>query len=59
MERPAAPKQPLSGALVGEERHHEFGQDLLADAPSQGHPATVDAHDNEAAIIPDNVHFPS
>ncbi len=41
----------LAGALVGEERHHEFGQDFLADAPSQGHPATVDAHDNEAAII--------
>jgi hypothetical protein len=42
---------PLAGMLVGKERDHEFGQDLLADAPSQGDPAAVDPHDNEAVII--------
>ena len=47
----------LAGALIGEEGHHEFGHNLLADAPSQGHPAAIDAHDNEAAIILNNVHF--
>jgi hypothetical protein len=62
-EMPAAPTRRqllrLARALAGKERHHEFGQDLLADAPTQGHPATVDPHDNEAAIILYNFHFPT
>jgi hypothetical protein len=54
----AAPLR-LSGTLVGKERHYGFGHDLMADAASQSHAATVDAHDNEAAIILYNVDFPS
>ena len=34
-----------------------FRQNLLADAAAQGHPAAIDADDDQAAVVLQNFHF--